>query len=151
MTPEQVLAHQPRVLTQAQRESYFANGYLLAERFIPAETVARLNAVTSEFIERSKAETRSGQTFDLAPGHGAARPMVRRLKRPDEQHPLYWEFAAGLISAPGRHDAWLGPSCLFWHDSLPNIDAHVCSCVELIWISVHVISSRASATCFGNP
>ena len=32
MTPEQVLAHPPRVLMQAQRESYFANGYLLVAR-----------------------------------------------------------------------------------------------------------------------
>ena len=28
MTPEQVLAHPPRVLTQEQRESYFDRGYV---------------------------------------------------------------------------------------------------------------------------
>jgi hypothetical protein len=98
MTPEQVLAQPPRVLTQAQRESCFENGYLLVERLIPPDTVARLHAVTAEFIERSRRQTCSSKTFDLAPDHSAARPMVRRLKRPDEQHPLYREFATGLIA-----------------------------------------------------
>ena len=31
MTPEQVLAIKPRVLSQAQREFYFREGYLLVE------------------------------------------------------------------------------------------------------------------------
>ena len=77
---------------------YFENGYLLVERLIPPDTVARLHALTAEFIERSRRETCASKTFDLAPNDSAARPMVRRLKRPDEQHPLYWEFATGLIA-----------------------------------------------------
>jgi ectoine hydroxylase-related dioxygenase (phytanoyl-CoA dioxygenase family) len=116
MTPKQVLAQPPRVLTQAQRESYFENGYLLVERLIPVEMVARLNAVTAEFIERSRQETRSGKTFDLAPGHGAACPMVRRLKRPDEQHPLYWELATGLIAEVVAD--LVGPDVVFHHSKL---------------------------------
>ena len=31
MTPEQVLAQPARILSQKQRESYFAKGYLLVE------------------------------------------------------------------------------------------------------------------------
>ena len=31
MTPEQILAEPPRVLTQDQRESYFENGYVTVE------------------------------------------------------------------------------------------------------------------------
>ncbi|TMH74127.1 MAG: phytanoyl-CoA dioxygenase family protein, partial [Betaproteobacteria bacterium] len=34
MTPEQVLAIKPKVLTQAQRESYFNDGFVLVERAI---------------------------------------------------------------------------------------------------------------------
>ena len=102
MLPEQVLAQPPRLLTQAQRESYFENGYLLVERLIPPDTVLRLHALTAQFIERSRRQTCSSKTFDLAPDHSAARPMVRRLKRPDEQHPLYREFATGLIAEVGR-------------------------------------------------
>ena len=35
MTPEQILSHQPRVLTQKQREFYFEEGYLLLEENHP--------------------------------------------------------------------------------------------------------------------
>ena len=34
MTPEQVLALKPKILSQAQRESYFRDGFLLVERAI---------------------------------------------------------------------------------------------------------------------
>ena len=116
MTPEHILTHEPRVLTQAQRGSYFKNGYLLVESLIPQDMVARLNAVTAGFIEQSKAATRSGTTFDLAPGHSAERPMVRRLKRPDEQHPLYWEYATGLIADVVAD--LVGPDIVFHHSKL---------------------------------
>ena len=41
MTPEQVLAIKPKVLTQAQREAYFNDGFLLVERAI-SEVMAKL-------------------------------------------------------------------------------------------------------------
>ena len=44
MTPEQILSQPPRVLTQAQRESYFEHGCLLLERLIPAGPIADVNA-----------------------------------------------------------------------------------------------------------
>ena len=34
MQPDEVLAHEPRVLTQEQREFYFENGYLLVEAVV---------------------------------------------------------------------------------------------------------------------
>ena len=37
MTPEQILAVPPRVLTQSQREGYFRDGYILLERVIPED------------------------------------------------------------------------------------------------------------------
>ena len=41
MTPEQVLALKPKVLTQAQRESYFKDGFLLVERAIGQDWIAQ--------------------------------------------------------------------------------------------------------------
>ena len=98
MMPEQILAQPPRVLTQPQRASYFENGYLLVERLIPPDTVARLHALTAEFIERSKRETRSEQDLRSRARHSAARPMVRRLKRPDEQR----SAVPGVRNRPDR-------------------------------------------------
>ena len=74
--------------------SYFENGYLLVERLIPPDTVARLHALTAEFIERSRRETCASKTFDLAPNDSAARPMVRRLKRLTSSIRCTGEFAA---------------------------------------------------------
>ena len=55
MTPEQVLAHPPKVLTGAQREAYFRDGYLLLERFVPDDWLARLRALSEHFIEIGRA------------------------------------------------------------------------------------------------
>ena len=69
MTPDRILAHAPRVLTQAQRESYFEQGYLLVERLIDDATVAKLNATTSEWLERSRQLEASSREIDIGPGH----------------------------------------------------------------------------------
>ena len=74
MLPEDVLALPPRVLTQDQREAYHRDGYLLVDSLIDGATIDRLNAVTAEFIERSRSQTASDRTFDLAPEHTAAWP-----------------------------------------------------------------------------
>ena len=42
--------------------------------------------------------------------------MVRRLKRPDEQDPLYWEFATGLIADVVAD--LVGPDVVFHHSKL---------------------------------
>ena len=55
MTPEDVLAAPAKVLTQAQRESYFEKGYLLVEKAIDEDWLARLRAVTDGVIEESRA------------------------------------------------------------------------------------------------
>ncbi|MGF1611534.1 MAG: hypothetical protein ACFCUQ_19185, partial [Kiloniellales bacterium] len=72
MTPEQVLAIPPKVLSQAQRESYFAKGYLLVERIVPDDWLARLRAVTDEMVERSRHVTKSDAVWDLEEGHSPA-------------------------------------------------------------------------------
>ena len=116
MTPEEVLHLPPRVLTQDQRAFYHANGYLLLDRLIGADTIARLNEVTDAFVDRSRSQAKSDNTFDLAPGHNAESPKVRRLKRPDEQHPLYWQFAIGLIADVVAD--LLGPNVVYHHSKL---------------------------------
>lgn len=87
-----------RILSPQQCDSYLADGYLLVDRLIDSEVIAELGAVTDEFVVRSREISRSNTDFDLAPEHSADAPMVRRIKRPDEQHPLYWEVAVGVIA-----------------------------------------------------
>ena len=116
MNPEEALSHPPRALTQAERESYFGNGYLSVERFVDGEWLERLRRIALEFVERSRAETRSGTVFDLAPGHRAGAPRLRRLKRPDEQHDAFREFATGAIADVAAD--LVGPDVVFHHSKL---------------------------------
>ncbi len=98
MTPEKILCHPPRVLDACQREFYFENGFVAIERLIDDQWLERLRRLAAEFVDRSRAEMQSGDTFDLAPGHSADAPRLRRLKVPDEQHETFWEFATGVIA-----------------------------------------------------
>ena len=69
MTPDQILAYAPRVLTQEQREFYFSEGYLGLPGFVDDETVKRLQETTDRFVELSRGETKPGNVFDIAPEH----------------------------------------------------------------------------------
>ena len=116
MTPDNVHSLPLRVLSRDQLVFYHANGYLLLDRLIDAETIARLNAVTDSFVEASRTHRESDETFDLAPAHNADSPKIRRLKRPDEQHQLYWEFATGQIADVVAD--LLGPDVVYHHSKL---------------------------------
>jgi ectoine hydroxylase len=119
MTPEEILATEARVLTQAQRESYFENGYLLVEQAIPPKWVERLRAVTDEMVDRSRALSRSDAIFDLEPGHTAEHPRLRRLTSPVDHHPDYWEFASAPDSPlPDIIADLVGPDVKFHHSKL---------------------------------
>ena len=67
MTPDAILAHPPRVLSQAQREAYFETGYAMVESLIPAEVIDGLLAVTDGFVARSRTMTASDGDTVLAP------------------------------------------------------------------------------------
>jgi ectoine hydroxylase len=89
MTPEQVLAITPKVLTQKQRESYFENGYILLEKLLPDDWIARLRQATEEMVDKSRSITKSDATWDLDKGHTAANPRLRRLSSMNDHHPVY--------------------------------------------------------------
>ena len=116
MQPEDILSHPPRVLTQAQREHYFKYGYVGVENAVPADILAELQQVTDEFVEASRSETESGRIFDIGPGHSAERPVLRRLKGPDDRHDAYWRFASGFLADVAADLA--GPDVLFHHSKL---------------------------------
>ena len=116
MTPEEILSHPARVLTQAQREHYFEHGYVGVESLVPKETLDELIAVTNDFVDQSRTETDSGSVFDIGPGHGPETPVLRRLKSPDDRHSAYWNLASGLIADVAADLA--GPNVTFHHSKL---------------------------------
>jgi ectoine hydroxylase-related dioxygenase (phytanoyl-CoA dioxygenase family) len=117
MTPEEVLSIAPKVLTQKQRESYFADGYLLLEKVISDDWLERLRAVTDEMIDESRRITESDATWDLEDGHSADDPRLRRLSSPNDKHPTYWAYASESIVPDAIADL-VGPNVKFHHSKL---------------------------------
>ncbi len=117
MTPERVLAIPPKVLTQAQRESYFSEGYLYLERAISDEWIARLRAATEELVERSRKVTQSDAIFDLEPKHRPEAPRLRRVSNPVEQHPAFWDYCLKSL-LPDIVADLVGPDVKFHHSKL---------------------------------
>ena len=116
MESQEVLSYTPLLLKQEQREFYFKNGYLYLENFVDKDIVKNLKRVTHNFVEESKEVTESNTLFDVAPKHSKDRPVVRRIKRPDEQHEAYWNFTTGLMADLAQDLA--GPNVTFHHSKL---------------------------------
>jgi hypothetical protein len=117
MTPEQVLAIPPRVLTQAQREFYFSEGYILLEAIIGEAWGKKLRDATEEMVERSRKVTRSDKVFDLEPDHRPDAPRLRRVSNPTEQHPVFWEYVNHSVLPDAVADL-VGPNVKFHHSKL---------------------------------
>ena len=118
VTPHDILAHPARVLTQAQRQTYFETGCLAADGLIPAAWLDRLNALSAEFLEQSRSLSQSNEAFDLGPSHTADHPHVRRLRALVDRHPDFWRFAAESPLADIAADL-VGPDVKF-HSSKLN-------------------------------
>ena len=114
MTPDEVLKHEPKILSDEQRRFYFDNGYLLVANAVPPEWIERLLTTTDEMVERSRALTQSDDVFDLEPGHTAKNPRLRRLSTPVDHHPEYWAFASESVLADIAADL-VGPDVKFHH------------------------------------
>lgn len=118
MTPEDILAHPARVLSEVQRRAYFATGYLAAPGLIPDPWLDRLNALSAAFIDKSRTVAKSNEEFDLGPEHRPARPHVRRLRTLVDRHPDFWRFASESVLADIAADL-VGPDVKF-HSSKLN-------------------------------
>ncbi len=116
MKPEEILKEPARVLSQAQREKYFTDGFVSVEQIVPRDTLAELQRVTTEFQDKSRAVTISDETFDIGPGHSVDSPVLRRLKSPDIQHDVYWSFSNGLMADVAAD--LVGPNVVFHHSKL---------------------------------
>jgi ectoine hydroxylase len=117
MTPEKILAHPAKILSQSEREAYFASGYLLKESFIGKDWLTRLWDVTERMIDESRALGASTSKFDLENDHRPDAPKLRRLTQPVEHDPVYWEFATNSPITDLAEDL-LGPDVKFHHSKL---------------------------------
>lgn len=68
MTPEEILDHRPRLLSQAQREFFFANGYLLVEQALDAAWLPRLREAFATLEKKGEEPDRPADfEFEILP------------------------------------------------------------------------------------
>ena len=116
MHPEDVLAHTPIRLSDAERRFYFTNGYLAVDGAISPGWIARLRAATEEIVERSREVTENG-AYVLEEGHCAETPRLHRLMSPEAHHPAFREFIASDGMTALAADV-VGPNVKFHHAKL---------------------------------
>jgi ectoine hydroxylase-related dioxygenase (phytanoyl-CoA dioxygenase family) len=119
-----------RALTDEQIAAYHRDGYVAVPRVLEEEQVAALRRATDAFVERSRALTRSDAVFDLDPRHTPASPIVRRIKNPADNDPLY-RWVAFDSPVPDIVTQLLGPSIRFHHSKLNMKGGLVGAAVEV--------------------
>ena len=117
MRPEEILATAALVLDRTQREAYFETGYLLLPEFLDRSWLDRLREVAAEFVEQSRACSKSDAKFDLEPGHSADAPKLRRLSFPVDHHEIFRELAVDSPIVDIAQDL-LGPNVRYHHSKL---------------------------------
>mgnify|MGYP002403326141 CR=1 FL=1 len=134
---EQAIMEQPAlVLSQAQREAYFRDGFLVLENYVPEVWLTKLRRAMIELIDNSRSLTQSTDAFVLEDKHSAVEPRLHRVTNPQDHHPVFWEFftdrvmvdlAADVVGADVKfHHAKLnvktgqGSSRFDWHQDIPG-------------------------------
>ncbi len=108
-------------LTQAEKDRFWRDGYLLVENAVTPEELAGLRAVFAGWVEESRSHTEDyGETldgrarFDLEPGHTAEAPALRRVQSPEEIS----DICAGVMRHARTVDlvtSLIGPAIRFHH------------------------------------
>lgn len=106
-----------QILSETQIEHYHREGYLVVEDFVSVNWLKRLNDVTDDFVNQSRAVNKSGKQFDIEPDHASDNPRLRRLNSPVDQHPAYWEFSSQSAIVDVA-ESILGPDIKFHHSKL---------------------------------
>ena len=105
------------ILSNDQKAFYAEQGYLQLPGFVSGDWLARLKAASQTFVERSRSYTQSDGLLDLAPGHTADNPRIRRLISPVDNHETFRAFAIDGPAAQLAMDLLGGP-VRFHHSKL---------------------------------
>ena len=117
MKPQDVLKHPTNVLTEAQRQQFFDEGFVVLPDYVPEPWLARLRAAMAELLERSRAIRETDSIYILEEGHSASDPRLHRISSPQDQHPAFWEFMTDPVMTDLAADV-VGPDVKFHHAKL---------------------------------
>lgn len=117
MTPEDILSHAPRALSEKQRAAYFDDGGICVESLIGDDWLVPLRNAVDKLVERSRDITKSDAVFDLEPTHTAEEPRLRRVSSPCDEDEIFWSFLKDSPIAGVLQDL-LGPNVKFYQSKL---------------------------------
>ena len=109
------------ILTKAQKDSFWRDGFIVADDAVSADDLSALRQVFEGWVSESRDHTQDfGETldgrarFDLEPGHTADVPALRRVQSPEEVSDV---FAGVMRSAPmvDMVAELIGPAIRFHH------------------------------------
>ena len=115
--PAELNLEKPIYLSEAQREAYFEDGYVLLENVVSADWLDRLSEATERVAARARTMTAPDKDIDLEPGHTPETPRLRRLTQPVELDPVFWEFGSESVIVDIAADV-LGPNVKYHHSKL---------------------------------
>lgn len=116
MSPDPIRQHR-RVLSEQQLAEYRERGFLTVRQVIDADLLQRLIAVADRLWDEGQSLTAKTPHFDLAQGHSAEQPRIRRISSPTELEEVY--LAAAFDSVLGAIAADLvGGAVKFYHSKI---------------------------------
>ena len=108
-------------LTTAQKDQFWADGYIVLENAVTENELAGLRQDFAAWVEESTqhesdyGETLDGRArFDLEPGHSAQRPALRRVQSPEEVSDNFLAVMRNARTVDICADL-IGPSMRFHH------------------------------------
>jgi len=94
------------MLTEAQREAYDRDGFIVVPDVFSPEEIDELRRVTDEFVRESARITANDNVYDLEDSHTPQEPRVRRLKAPHAIHPAYFRASRNAKVVEILTDLW---------------------------------------------
>lgn len=112
------------MLSKAQKEDFWRDGYLVVEDVVDAALLHTMQTDFSGWVEESCGHSESyGETingrpqFDLEPGHRADKPRLRRVNAPVEVSDAYYQ-AMALSRMTDCIADLIGPNVKFHHSKI---------------------------------
>jgi phytanoyl-CoA hydroxylase len=81
------------MLTARQIEQYQEDGCVVVPGVLDAATLKQMKTILADWVEASRSVTTHTDLYDLEPGHSAADPRVRRIKKPHVANAVFYDFA----------------------------------------------------------
>jgi phytanoyl-CoA hydroxylase len=117
------------MLSRAQIDQYRDQGAIVVPALVDQLTLRKMRQILADWVEGSRQVADHTDLYDLEPGHSAAIPLVRRIKKPHVANPLFDQLIRSEKMLAVMRDL-IGPSLRLYGSKLNLKAPHVGSPVE---------------------